>query len=123
MTFTNQYLSFSEYQELGGKIVEQPFKNLEYRAEKEIDKLTFNRLRKIVTYPQELKMCVYELISILNGEGNSSYISETVGNYSKTKRSSKDIEEVKNSIIEKYLSDIKVDNIPVLYRGADVDGN
>ena len=64
MDFKNQYLSYEEYQRLGGEIQGAPFDLLEYRAEKEIDKPTFNRFRDLDSeeHPMELKICVYELM-------------------------------------------------------------
>lgn len=119
MKFENQYLTYKEYQELGGKIIEKPFNLLEYRAEKKIDELSSNRFRKLSEYPQELKMCVFDLIDVFNSEGNSSVTSETVGNYSKTKQSKKTIEKTKEDIICQYLSEYKIDGVYVLYRGMD----
>lgn len=119
MTFENQYLTHKEYQELGGKLIEKSFNLLEYRAEKKIDEMTSNRFKKIKEYPQELKLCVYDLINIFNSEGNSSIVSETVGNYSKTKQSKEEIKKIKENIVKQYLSEVKVDGIFVLYCGAD----
>lgn len=123
MKFENQYLTHDEYLELGGKIIEKPFNLLEYKAEKKIDEMTSNRFRKMTEYPQELKICVYELIDIFNSEGNSSVVSESVGNYSKTRQSKEDVDRIKNDIIIRYLSELKIDGIYVLYRGLDCNGN
>lgn len=121
MEFENQYLSYIEYKELEGKLPLMPFNKLEYRAEKKIDKMTSNRFKKISkeNYPQELKMCVYELIDIYNSEGDSSVVSESIGNYSKTKQSKQNLDKIKEDIITQYLSEVKIDDIFVLYRGAD----
>lgn len=83
--------------------------------------MTSNRFRKLKQeeYPQELKLCVYDLIDIIHSEGNSSIISESVGNYSKTKQSKQNIDKEKENIIQQYLSEVKVDDIFVLYCGAD----
>lgn len=121
MKFENQYLTHTEYKELGGKLIEKPFNLLEYRAEKKIDEMTSNRFRKLKQeeYPQELKLCVYDLIDIIHSEGNSSIVSESVGNYSKTKQSKQNIDKEKENIIQQYLSEVKVDDIFVLYCGTD----
>lgn len=125
MKFENQYLTYSEYKELGGKLIEKSFNLLEYRAEKKIDELSSNRFRTLSKeeYPQELKMCVYDLIDVFNSEGNSSVVSETVGSYSKTKQSKQNIEKIKEDIISQYLSEYKIDDVYVLYRGMDCNGN
>lgn len=127
MEFKNQYLKKDEFLELGGKdsMTSSAFNLLEYDAEKEIDELTSSRFRKLSEeeYPQELKMCVYKLMEFLK-KANSSIISgETVGNYSITKKTDKEIKQEKESIIKKYLSDTKVNGIFVLYRGVDMNGD
>lgn len=122
MKFENQYLTHEEYKELGGKLIEKPFNLLEYKAEKKINEMTFNRFKTLDTYPQELKLCVYELIDILNNEGNSSIASESLGNYSVSLKSNNDIEKIKENIIKQYLSNTKIDDIYVLYRGVDCNG-
>lgn len=121
MEFENQYLDYTEYRGLEGKFLKMPFNRLEYKAEKKIDEMTSNRFRKLSKedYPKELKMCVCELIDIFHSEGNSSIVSESVGNYSKTKQSKQNLDKTKEDIIIQYLSEVKVDGIKVLYRGAD----
>lgn len=121
MKFENQYLTHNEYKELGGKLIEKPFNLLEYRAEKKIDELSSNRFRTLSKdeYPQELKMCVYDLIDVFNSEGNSSIVSESVGNYSKTRQSKQNIEKIKEDIINQYLSELKINGVYALYCGAD----
>lgn len=126
MNFNNQYLTYHEYQSIGGKLEKMPFNLLEYRARKEVDLCTFNRFSKISEYPQELKLCINELISELysyNSAGNKT--SESVGSYSVTFDKPVSSEEKKKvgNIIQSYLSNVKVDNIPVLYPGADINDN
>lgn len=120
MKFENQYLTYNEYKELGGKLIEKSFNLLEYRAEKNIDEMSSNRFNQLSkdTYPQELKLCVYELINILHSE-NSSITSEKVGDYSVTHQSSKESKKAKENIIKQYLSEVKVNGVYVLYCGAD----
>lgn len=126
MKFENQYLTYNEYKELGGNLSEMPFKLLEYRAEKKVDEQTSNRFRKISEYPQELKLCINELMTEIkkyNDSGNKS--SETVGNYSVSYDKPVTAEKNKtlNNIIKSYLSNTKIDDIYVLYCGADNYGN
>lgn len=121
MKFENQYLTYNEYKELGGKQVEKSFNLLEYRAEKSIDEMSSNRFKELSKekYPQELKLCVYELIDILHSENNASLTSESVGSYSVTYQSSKESKKAKKNIINQYLSEIKINGVYVLYCGAD----
>jgi len=121
MKFDNLYLEYNEYAKLGGKISKESFNLLEYKAEKKIDELTFNRFRKIEDYPDELKLCVFELIDMISKEDNSNILSESVGSYNVTKLSKKDIEKNKESIIKQCLSQTKINDVYVLYRGADID--
>lgn len=126
MEFKNQYLTYDEYKKIGGQLQEMPFNLLEYRARKQVDLLTFNRFTDIDDYPQELKLCVNELISELhnyNDVGNKS--SESVGSYSISfnKPVTTEEKQVLENIIVTYLSEIKVNDVPVLYRGADTNDN
>ena len=126
MEFENQYLEYYEYKKLGGNLSEMSFNLLQYRAEKQIDEMTSGRFRKLSEYPIELKLCINELITEIkkcNETGNKS--SESVGNYSVSYDKPITTEKKKSlkSIIKEYLSDTKVDDIYVLYCGADEDGN
>lgn len=126
MNFNNQYLTYEEYQNIGGKLEKMPFNLLEYRARKEIDKNTFGRFLSVNDYPQELKLCINELINeiqIYNDVGNKS--SETVGSYSVTfnKPVSSEENKIFKNIIKSYLSNTKIDGVPVLYPGVDINDN
>lgn len=125
MEFENRYLKYFEYKNLGGKPLDTPFNLLEYKAEKKVDELTFNRFSKLSSeqYPDELKLCIYELIEILSEEGSSVISSETVGSYSVSVQSKTNIEKQKENIIRQYLSNTKVNGVFVLYRGADLYEN
>lgn len=124
MKIENQYLKFDEYKGFMGSLSEMPFRKLEYRAEKEIDRLTSNRFRKISEYPFELKACVFDLIDELySDEQTGCKSSETVGNYSVTfdKPISSEKRKRVDNLIKTYLSETKVNNVYVLYCGADED--
>lgn len=126
MEFKNQYLTYSEYQEIGGKLQQMPFNLLEYRARKEIDRNSFNRFASVNDYPQELKLCINDLINeIQNYNEIGNKVSETVGNYSVNFNKPVTTEEQKtlNNIIKSYLSETKINDVPVLYCGVDIDDN
>lgn len=126
MEFKNQYLTYSEYQEIGGKLQQMPFNLLEYRARKEIDRNTLNRFTSINDYPQELKLCINDLIiEIQNYNEVGNKASETVGSYSVTFNKPVTVEEQKtlDNIIKSYLSETKINDVPVLYCGVDIDDN
>jgi len=126
MEFTNNYLTYNEYVGLGGDIPEMSFKILEYKAEKKIDEVTFGRFRKSEKYPQELKMCVYDLLVEYNKEiQKSNIVSESDGDYSVTYTiiTKGETENIIKEIIKFWLSNTKVNNVPVLYCGVDLNEN
>ena len=64
MTFEGQYLTYAEYQELGGSAIgEMTFKLLEFEARKKIDIKTQNRLINSKDIPQVVKLCIYKMIN------------------------------------------------------------
>ena len=130
MEFKGQYLTYQEYKALGGTLDEMPFKLLEFDARKRIDKRTFGRLVDKGQEYQEVKLCVYNMITTLNSYSsydtqNKAISSESTDGYSISYGTpQKSTTEAKNSeledIIDTYLSNLIVDDVPVLYRGADV---
>ena len=127
MELNPTYLTYEEYKKMGGTILEQFFNSLEYKAELIVDKYTFNRFRKIKSYPNELKICIFDLINVIDNLNNSmtgnGISSETVGSYSVTKSSVSDINFSYRNTINAYLSNVKVNGVPVLYRGTDIYDN
>ena len=129
MEFTKQYLTFIEYQELGGTLEETPFNVLELEAQKSIDKYTFGRLKDLDNQINEVKVCDYKLIELLNTYSsyenqNKSISSENIDGYSisysqATENVSKaKINEIKN-IIKTYLAECCLeDGTPYLYAGV-----
>ena len=130
MEFKGQYLTYQEYLALGGTLEEMPFNLLEYNARKKIDERTFGRLVDKGQEYQEVKLCVYNMITTLNSYSsydtqNKAISSESTDGYSVSYGTpQKSITEAKNSeledIINSYLANVIIDNVPVLYRGADV---
>ena len=129
MEFNGQYLTYDVYQSLGGNLDQAPFNLLEYNARKIIDKRTFGRLVDKGQEYQEVKLCVYNMITTLNSYSsydmqNKAISSENIDGYSISYGTpQKSTTEAKNSeledIINSYLANVVIDNIPVLYRGAD----
>ena len=131
MEFTKHYLTYAEYKELGGTLDETPFNLLEYKAQKEIDKYTFGRLQDLTEQVQEVKLCDYELINIIEKYDNISKkqsngivststdgYSENYGNSSQELVLSKNKEVSTN--IKTYLSNCKLeDGTPYLYCGVE----
>ena len=87
MEFSGQYLKYSEYQTLGGTLDEMPFNVLEFEARQNVDKYTFGRLKDLEEQTQEVKMCVYKLIEMINSYNeyeshNKGVASESTDGYS-----------------------------------------
>lgn len=129
MEFGNQYLTYHDYQELGGTLEETPFNILELEAQKNVDKYTFGRLKKLDTQINEVKICIYKLIENINSYStyenqNKAISSENTDGYSVTygqvaeNVSKAKINEIK-SIIKTYLAECYLeDGTPYLYAGV-----
>lgn len=130
MEFKGQYLTYQEFKALGGTLEEMPFNLLEFNARKKIDERTFGRLVDKGQEYQEVKLCVYNMITTLNSYSsyytqNKAISSESTDGYSISYGTpQKSVIEAKNGeledIMNSYLANIVIDNVPVLYRGADV---
>ena len=135
MTFEGQYLTYAEFQELGGSAIGlTPFNLLEFEARRKIDIKTFNRVKELEEIPQEVKLCEYALIKAMSsydeslsgiGEGGN-VASETIDGYSVSYITSADagkIVEAKanqlNDIIRSYLLNVIIDGQHLMYCGAD----
>ena len=130
MEFSGQYLTYNEYKALGGTIDQTPFNLLEFEARRKIDERTQGRLRKVEEVPQEVKMCMFSLVSSLNNYSNSmnekskNVASETIDGYSVSYVTGGTIQEIiktkgveLNEIINTYLFGVVVNNEHVLYLG------
>ena len=90
MEFNNQYLTYEEYKSLGGTLGEMPFNILALKARQIINERTQNRLKDIEEMPQEVKICVYDLINTMNkynlsnNSTSSNISSENTDGYSVT---------------------------------------
>lgn len=125
MILEGQYLSYNEYKSLGGSIDKMPFNLLELEARKSIDKYTFGRLKNLPKQIDEVKVCEYQLINLINDYSSihRTVASESIDGYSVSYNASleqdKKTKEVE-SIIKTYLSECKLeDGTPYLYRGVE----
>ena len=76
------YLTYEEYQTMGGTLDETTFNDLEFEAEALVNWYTFNRLKKDTNFPDELKRLMKYLIGlaqskaeVLNASGSGSKTS------------------------------------------------
>lgn len=128
MEFSEHYLNYEEYKSLGGTLDIMPFNILEFECRKIIDARTQNRLKGIDVIPQEVKMCMYAMMNVLNksiSEYNSNVASENIDGYSVTYLSPQQIREAiitKNAeledIIFSYLMHVVVNKTSILYLGV-----
>ena len=111
-----QYLTFADYQSMGGSLPQDEFTRHEYAARKEIDSITFQRLQRIDPVPENLKMCTLELVEreLCGKLDGQDFISQGSGRLSTTKES---LRGKAAELIRKYLDGMKVDGIPVFYAG------
>ena len=58
------YLSYEEYQALGGKLAEEAFSLAEIKARKRIDALTMGRVAYMAEVPEEVKAAMMEIIAV-----------------------------------------------------------
>ena len=125
MEFEEQYLTYNEYQSLGGSLNQTSFNLLEFEARKRIDLRTQNRLKNVSDIPNDVKICIYNLINILKNyinEKDRNIQSESVGEYSV---SYDDIKESVNNkaseLDDTIMSDlygIIVNNEHLIYNGV-----
>lgn len=127
MEFSGQYLTYDEYRLLGGTLDIMPFNLLEFNARKKIDEKTMNRLIGIEEIPQEVKVCVYELINVLESyesdkTRNKAISSENTDGYSVTYNNDVSLNSIaKNSqlesVIDDYLFGVVVNGEHIIYCG------
>lgn len=133
MEFKGQYLTYQEYQTLGGTLEEMPFNLLEFNARKEIDSRTQKRFVEIGNEYQEVKLCVYNLIPAIKSyeeytTQNKAISSESTDGYSvsygtpQTTYTMTKNNELDN-IIYKYLYGVIVNGEHALFIGQDKPKN
>ena len=135
MTFEGQYLTYAEYQELGGSAIgDMPFNLLEFEARRKIDIKTQNRLKDAKEIPQEVKLCEYALINSINNyinatssiANNGNVKSENTDGYSISYLSAGEISQIISSksmeiddIIRTYLLEVIYNDEHLMYLGVD----
>ena len=120
MEFNGQYLTYEEYQGLGGTIPETPFNLLEFEARQNVDKYTFGRLKELKEQNEEVKLCIFKLINLINSYNsyetqNKAVSSESTDGYSISYGTpTTDFTKAKNSeiqgVVKEYLVDCKLEN-------------
>lgn len=126
MEISEKYLTYNEYKGLGGTLDIMPFKILENKAGRELDLRTRNRLINLETIPEQIKLCMFDLINTLNKyetQESKNISSETVGSHSINYNN--DNEKLENdkqveieNIITTQLFGMIVDGEHILYIGG-----
>lgn len=62
------YLTYQEYQNMGGTLDEPAFNDLEFEARTYVDWVTFNRLRNEEVIPERVKECIYHIIKLIQNK-------------------------------------------------------
>lgn len=65
------YLTYDDYVLYGGTLDETAFETVEFEAQSILNWLTFNRLRDETTYSNEIKRCVFDLITLITMKRNA----------------------------------------------------
>lgn len=68
------YLTYEEYQNMGGTLDETAFYDYEFEAQAQIDWYTFCRLQKETEYPEAVKRCVYSIIRLMQDKRQAMVI-------------------------------------------------
>lgn len=103
------YLTYEEYKFFGGNITEEDFKIKSIKSKQIIDNYTLQALKGLKNIPNEVKVCLFEIVSILDKRSRDIGVtSEKVGNWS---ISYKDVDYEKeiNDILSLYLDNLEID--------------
>lgn len=111
------YLTYTEYETFGGNLCETKFDRFRYRAEKELNKHTFNRLVNVEA-DENTKRCMFELVEYIskhNANGSiSAYTSVSNDGYSVSYANEKTAESEIYDIIYGFFADTDL-----MYRGVE----
>ena len=122
-----QYLTYEEYQEIGGMLDSTAFKRNIFRACGIIDNATFNRIQRMLSVPVAAKELCRDLVEYFAANfGSSKQISnrsQSAGGVSESEsfviRSSDERAGEIDDMVKDYLMhELDDDGVPLLYRGA-----
>ena len=114
------YLSYEDYQALGGALPQNSFALLEFKCRKLIDRATDSRVQDMENVPEAVKKCMMSLVNLerptVTSFSNDGY-SESYGKALSVEDARKSMQ----SLIESMLYGETDDNgVPLLYRGLKV---
>ena len=122
------YLEYSEYVTYGGSADQTAFPLLEFKARKQIDLLTANRVQNMTVVPEAVKMCMMTIMNMDQASGaeaqatnpqltsfNNDGYSESYGNALSADDTAK---QITKQITAMLYGEVDDNGVPLLYRGA-----
>ena len=122
------YLTYDEYVNLGGSASQTAFLTLEFKARKQIDYLTANRVQDMQDVPNAVKLCMACIMNMDQATGaeaqatnpqmtsfNTDGYSESYGHALSADDTAK---QIKKQIEAMLYGEMDDNGVPLLYRGA-----
>lgn len=113
-----RYITFDEFTQMGGQLPLDQFNRFSARAECELNNVTFGRLKNTDIVIEEVKACMFELITYLSSvsqNGSAEAVASFSNDgYSVSYAEQKTAAQQTNDIIYTYLADTGL-----LYCGVD----
>lgn len=123
------YLTFNEYEDMGGKLEEEEFDLYEFQARKQIDTWTDCRVQRMTAVPEAVKKCMMLIIRYKSGfgvdaqAGNQVLASFNTDGYSESYGSVSDRTSAAEASLYKSVRSLLYgetddEGTPLLYRGV-----
>ena len=122
------YLTYEEYVGYGGSASQTAFPTLEFKARKQIDYLTANRVQGMENIPDSVKLCMVTIMNMDQATGaeaqavnpqktsfNTDGYSESYGHSLSADDTAK---QIKKQITAMLYGETDDNGVPLLYRGA-----
>lgn len=117
------YLTYSDYQTLGGTLDETAFDRFEAQAERHINRITHGRIESETTVRTAVKDLTFELVgslAVASTISSGGMVSMSNDGVSATFRAPADSRKEINRLVADYLDrEETADGIPLLYAGVD----
>lgn len=125
----SKYLTYEEYQEMGGTLGEAEFNLAEFRCRKRIDRQTFDRIQPMERVPEAVKLCMMSLIGIDSKVGAEAQVDAPVvtsfntDGYSESYGKALGVEDAEKTMASSIRSmlwgETNDEGVPLLYRGCE----
>ncbi|MDO4547536.1 MAG: hypothetical protein Q4D04_05535 [Clostridia bacterium] len=117
------YLTYEQYQGMGGQLAQSAYERKEHRARGYVDRATHGRLKGEEDAREAVKRLMYELVEMdaaRAGTGGRDVTSESNDGISVSYSEKDDYESRRWALIEDYLSEeATAAGVPLLYAGAE----